>query len=174
MGGEIRLLIAKHLCVCVCVLSFHTGPATPRTSPASSPLPSTPTFPFSALLWGMGAYVFPPTRLYHTHNPAATILSVKWRTQQSVILRSQLLIGPDPIHLTWSWQNYSPSEWSYISVTEVAVLPQHSSAPVQWWGSGRAVIKEGVKEARGLGDLLCFLSKRSWTLSCGPQKKAQK
>ena len=97
------------------------------------------------------------------------ILSVNWRTRQSVILQPQLLIAPDThssdtelTELLSSWMKLYISRWGEGPI----LLATHSSILGRWWGSGCAVIKEGVKEARGLSDLLRFLSKRSWTLSC--------
>lgn len=105
------------------------------------------------------------------------ILSVNWRTRQSVILQPQLLIAPDThssdtelTELLSSWMKLYISRWGEGPI----LLATHSSVLVHWWGSGCAVIKEGVKEARGLGDLLRFLSKRSWTFSCSQKHCSKK
>lgn len=66
-----------------------------------------------------------------------TILSVKWRTQQSVILQAQLLIGPDT-HSSDTELTELQSSWMkrYIRRRGEApiLLATHSSGLERWWG----------------------------------------
>lgn len=167
----IFVLVVVSLVVHLRASSWTFSTCSPHTH---TPAPTSSSHICSGL--GEGCVYSDWTPLAQRHNCPTAIFSVKWRTQQSVILQPQLLIEPDT-HSSDTELTELLSIWMKLYISGGGegpiLLATHSSGLRQWWGSECAAIKEGVKEARGLSDLLCFLSKRSWTLSCC-QRSAEK